>query len=203
MANIQLNVARVLLLGLEKVKWCTLWHKEDGGELKLTLHREMLDRKVLLPVVGKRLVESAILLLGDLLRLASPDGFLLVHEVPLVGHLLHRLFLLFLDLLNLGLVAILLLLLVFLVVVVIDFLVDSLLGPERDRIVDELRVLLHKIFQTTLLNVLKLVLLEVAGDLGAAAERLAIGVFLDRKGATGSGLPDVLLVVIVLGGDND
>merc|ERR1719446_1456943 len=157
MANIQLNVARVLLLGLEKVKWCTLWHKEDGGELKLTLHREMLDRKVLLPVVGKRLVESAILLLGDLLRLASPDGFLLVHEVPLVGHLLHRLFLLlflFLDLLNLGLVAILLLLLVFLVIVVIDFLVDSLLGPERDRIVDELRVLLHKIFQTTLLNVL-------------------------------------------------
>merc|ERR1719446_1607327 len=160
MANIQLNVARVLLLGLEKVKWCTLWHKEDGGELKLTLHREMLDRKVLLPVVGKRLVESAILLLGDLLRLASPDGFLLVHEVPLVGHLLHSLFLfllLFLDLLNLGLVAILLLLLVFfVVVVVIDFLVDSLLGPERDRIVDELRVLLHKIFQTTLLNVLKL-----------------------------------------------
>merc|ERR1712138_331686 len=126
---------------------------------------------LLLPIVRERLVEGAVLLLRHLLRLARPDRLLLVHEVPLVRHLLDLLLLLLLlrlllvDLLNLRLVALVLL------IVVINLLVDRLLGPEADRVVDELGVLLDEVLEAALLKVLELVLLEVAGDLGATAER--------------------------------
>ena len=40
-------------------------------------------------------------------------------------------------------------------------------------------------------------------DLGAAAEGLAGGVGADGEGAAGRALPDVLLVVVVLGGDEE
>merc|ERR1712054_266562 len=173
-AHVELDVAGVLLLGLEEVKGRALGHEKDGGELELALDGEVLHGQVLLPVVGEGLVEGAVLLLGHLLRLARPDGLLLVHQVPLVRHLLDLLLLLLLlglllvDLLNLGLIAIALLLLVLLiVVVVVDLLVDRLLGPQRDRVVDELRVLLDEVLEAALLKVLELVLLKVARDLGA------------------------------------
>merc|ERR1719261_970370 len=209
-AHVQLDVARVLLLRLEEVERRALRHEEDRGELELALDRKVLDREVLLPVVGERLVEGAVLLLGHLLGLARPDGLLLVHEVPLVRDLLDLLLLLLLlglllvDLLNLGLVAVVLLLVVLLlVVVVIHLLVDGLLGPQRDRIVDKLRVLLDEVLEAALLEVLELVLLEVARDLRATAERLRLGVLLDRERAAGRRLPNVLLVVIVLRRDDD
>merc|ERR1719311_253016 len=164
-ADVQLDVARVLLLRLEEVKRRALRHEKDRGELELALHGEVLDRQVLLPIVRERLVEGAVLLLRHLLRLARPDRLLLVHEVPLVRHLLDLLLLLLL----------LRLLVVVLVIVVIDLLVDRLLGPEADRVVDELRVLLDEVLEAALLKVLELVLLEVAGDLGAA-ERLRLRV---------------------------
>merc|ERR1719258_368618 len=182
-----------------------LRHEEDRGELELALDGEVLDSEVLLPVVGERLVEGAVLLLGHLLGLARPDRLLLVHQVPLVRHLLDLLLLLLLllrllvDLLDLGLVAVLLLLLVLrLVLVVVHLLVHRLLGPERDRVVDELGVLLDQVLEAALLEVLELVLLEVAHDLGAAPERLAVRVLAHGEGAARRRLPDVLLVVVVL-----
>merc|ERR1719261_233787 len=193
-AHVELDVARVLLLGLEEVKGRTLGHKEDRGELELALDAEVLHGQVLLPVVGERLVEGAVLLLGHLLGLARPDGLLLVHQVPLVRHLLDLLLLLLLlgglllvDLLDLRLVVVLavLLLLLLVIVIVVDLLVDRLLGPERDRVVDELAVLLDQVLEAALLEVLQLVLLEVARNLGAAAERLGLGVLLDGERAAG------------------
>merc|ERR1719487_842816 len=172
-ADVQLDVPRVLLLRLEEVERRALRHEEDRGELELALDRKVLHREVLLPVVGERLVEGSVLLLRHLL--------------------------------GLGLVAVLalLLLVVVVVVVVVDLLVDRLLGPQRDRVVDELRVLLHQVLEAALLEVLELVLLEVARDLGAAPERLAVGVLPHGERAAGRRLPDVLLVVVVLGGDNN
>merc|ERR1711975_210481 len=96
-AHVELDVARVLLLRLEEVERRALRHEEDRGELELALHAEVLHGEVLLPVVGEGLVEGAVLLLGDLLGLARPDGLLLVHEVPLVGDLLDLLLLLLLP----------------------------------------------------------------------------------------------------------
>ena len=70
----------------------------------------MLDSEVLLPVVGQALVEGAVLLSSDVLRVAGPDGLRLVKLLVLNGRLLDLLglfllllFLLF-DFLNLGLV---------------------------------------------------------------------------------------------------
>ena len=67
---------------------CLLWHEEDTLELKLSLNAEVLDSKVVLPVVGQGLVEGCVLILSDLLRVAHPDGFLLVHKRPLMADLL-------------------------------------------------------------------------------------------------------------------
>ena len=145
--------------------------KRIERELELALDGEVLDGEVLLPVVGEGLVEGAVLLLGDLLGLARPDGLLLVQEVPLVRHLLDLLLLLLLlglvllvDLLDLGLVVVVvvLLVLVLVLVVVVDLLLGGLLGPELDGVADELGVLLDEVLEAALLEVLELVLLEVA-----------------------------------------
>merc|ERR1711968_101688 len=63
-AHVQLDVVK-LLLWLEHVKRSTLGAEDESLELKLALNGKVLDSKVLLPVVGKALVEGAILLLGD------------------------------------------------------------------------------------------------------------------------------------------
>lgn len=72
----------------------------------MTLDRKVLDSEMVFPVIGQALVKRRILLLRDVLRVASPDGLRLVQL--LVGRLL------LLDLLRL--------LLLGLVFVVLDFL---------------------------------------------------------------------------------
>ena len=62
-------------------------------------------------------------------------------------------------------------------------------------------MLLDDLLDALLLEVLKLVLLEVETDLGTTAKRRVDGVGSDGEGATSSRLPDVLLVVVVLGND--
>merc|ERR1711972_620819 len=143
---------------------------------------------MLLPVVGKGLVEGTVLLLGHLLGLASPDGLLLVHEIPLVGHLLHLLLLLFF--LGLILLLIVLLLILVVVVVVVHLLVDGLLCPQRDRVIDEFGVLLYEVLEAALLDVLELILLQIAGNLRATAEGLSIGVLLHGERTASGRLPD-------------
>merc|ERR1719409_1386639 len=58
-ADVQLDVARVLLLRLKEVKRRALRHEKDRGELELALDGEVLDRQVLLPIVRERLVKGA------------------------------------------------------------------------------------------------------------------------------------------------
>jgi hypothetical protein len=77
----------------------------------LTFDREVLDSKVIFPVIGQALVERCILLLGDIAGIASPDGFGLVELLvgslgffDLLGLLLFLLILIF-DLLDLGILA--------------------------------------------------------------------------------------------------
>ncbi|GER31166.1 hypothetical protein STAS_07147, partial [Striga asiatica] len=63
-------------------------------------------------------------------------------------------------------------------------------------------MLLDEVLETALLKVLELVLLEVEGDLCASAKGLARGVPCDGERASSLRLPNVLLIIIVLGGDN-
>jgi hypothetical protein len=60
-------------------------------ELQLALDGEVLHRQVLLPVVAQRLVEGGVLVLRDVVRVARPDGLLLVQQRPTRRHLLHLL----------------------------------------------------------------------------------------------------------------
>mmetsp|Transcript_6459 Transcript_6459/g.16731 ORF Transcript_6459/g.16731 Transcript_6459/m.16731 type:complete len:555 (+) Transcript_6459:414-2078(+) len=179
-AHVQLQVVTGPLLAIKHVEGGALGHKQHALELQLALHREVLPGQGLLPVVGERLVEGGVLVLGDLLGVAHPDGLLLVEQVPLMGDLLDGLCRLLLlggvvDLLNLAL-----LVLVFRVhvdvFVVADLLVDRLLSPVGDGVADELAVLLHKVLDAALLQVLHLVLLQVQHYLGTAAQGLALRV---------------------------
>lgn len=119
-----------LLLGLEEIerrtkekfdepesshdnaRYSPLGNEEDSLELELTLDGEVLDGEMVFPVVGQALVERAVLLSGDVLRVAGPDGLHLVEHLPLVDLLLDLLGLLLLvgvvfvlDLFNLGVFA--------------------------------------------------------------------------------------------------
>merc|ERR1712193_563275 len=74
------------------------------------------------------------------------------------------------------------------------------LDVELNRETDELRVLLHQILKSTLLQEFGLVLFQIADDLGAALHFTMdhLCVFLDSKGAACCRLPDILLIIVVL-----
>jgi hypothetical protein len=88
-----------------------LGNEEDSLELELTFDGEVLDGKVVLPVIGQALVEGGVLLGSDVLRIARPDGLGLVQLLvgglgllDLLGLLLLLLILIF-NFLNLRLLA--------------------------------------------------------------------------------------------------
>jgi hypothetical protein len=62
-------------------------------------------------------------------------------------------------------------------------------------------VLLHDVLDLLLLQVLQLVLLEVKTNLGTMAKGRVDGIGGDGERATGRGLPDVLVIVIVFRDD--
>lgn len=72
-AHVQLDVVGLLLV-LKHVEGRALGDVQDRLELELALHAKVLDGKMVLPVVGERLVEGSVLLLGHVLGVARPDG---------------------------------------------------------------------------------------------------------------------------------
>ena len=203
--HVQLDVVQ-LLLRLGQVIRGPPRDEQADSETNITLDPEVLDSKVLLPVVADALVELGILVLGDLRRGPHPQRLVLVDEFPLVLDGRHLLLLLFLllglvDLLDLVLTFLLLLLLLVLVVGHLGLL--SLLDVEGDRVADELGVLLDQLLEPLLLEELAHVLLQVQVDLCAPDEVLAAGVPPDGEVLAGLTLPDVLVVIAVVGGDDN
>ncbi|KAK8922658.1 hypothetical protein VCV18_006717 [Metarhizium anisopliae] len=98
--------------------------------------------------------------------------------------------LLFLDLLGLG-------------ILIRNLLLSLLLNVEVDGVGDELGVLLDNLLDLALIQVFSLLVLEVEDNRGTTAELLALGVSGDAEGTTSTRLPDVLLVIVVLGDDSD
>merc|ERR1719160_1722527 len=123
-SDVELDVV-LLLLSLEKIEWSSLWHEEERSEFKLSLNGEMLDGQMFFPVVRKSLVESSVLVLGDILRLSHPDWLGLVKGLEFLGNLL--------DFLGL---------LLLLVTVVRDLLLGGLLDEQLNWEANELGVLL-------------------------------------------------------------
>mmetsp|Transcript_67570 Transcript_67570/g.106357 ORF Transcript_67570/g.106357 Transcript_67570/m.106357 type:complete len:230 (-) Transcript_67570:654-1343(-) len=144
--NIKFDVV-AFLLSLEEVERRPARHKEQGPELQLPFHAEMLHSKVVLPIVGQGLVEACVLFICDVLRLPHPQRFVLVELFPLVGHFFNFFRLLFLLLLllllihflNLWFIAFFLLFLgLTFIFAVCDFLLFALLHIELDGEADEL-----------------------------------------------------------------
>lgn len=147
--------------------------------------------KVLFPVIGQLLVEVGVLLLLDVLGLSHPKGLVLVHLLELGGH--------FLDLLLLLLVLLLLdfslvLLLVLIVLLVIrDLLFSGLLNLQLNGESNELRVLLDQVLQSSLLQELKVIRLQVADHHSSSGQLdRVVAVVGDCEGTTCSGLPPSL-----------
>jgi hypothetical protein len=197
-------------------------NEEDGLEFKLTFNREVLNSKVVFPVIRQAFVKCTILLGLDVLGIARPDRLCLVEFFVRGLHFLDLLLLLvlwlvrvILNLLDLGFPVLVrrlgglgLLLLFF----VIDFLqmtvevehstngstdlLNLLRHSKLDWIGNELGVFLDDFFDLFLLEVFELILLEEQTDLCATAERIRV-VGGDRKSTASGGLPDILLVIIV------
>ena len=83
------------------------------------------------------------------------------------------------------------------------YLLDLLRHRQLNGVRNELGVLLDDVLDALLLKVLELVLLEEQADLGTTAERRIDSVRGDGEGTARSGLPDVLLIVVVLRDDLD
>lgn len=181
----------------------------------------MLDGKVVFPVIGQTLVERGVLFGGDLGGVASPDGLGLVKLLVLGLGLLDLFGLLGLSFLVLDFLDLLVFTLSdFLVILdLLQFvqfavniqilakcgrstnLFNLLCNNELNGVGDEFGVLLDDLLDLLLLEILELVLLQVEAKFGTATKGLAISVGGDGEGSAGSGFPDVLLVVIVLGDD--
>ncbi|CAH2051207.1 unnamed protein product [Thlaspi arvense] len=84
-----------------------------------------------------------------------------------------------------------------------NLLLNGLLNPQRDWVADELRVFLDQILKPPLLEILQLVFLEVKCHLRSPAKTLTRVVSRHGERSTGLRLPHVLLIVVVLGGDNN
>jgi hypothetical protein len=78
-SDVKLNV--VLLLILEKIKRRSFGEEKNGLELQVTFDEELLDLKVLLPVIGKLLIKISVLLFFDIFRLPHPERLVLVEDL--------------------------------------------------------------------------------------------------------------------------
>jgi hypothetical protein len=215
-ANVELDVV-LSALGLKEIEGSALGNKEDSLELELALNGEVLDGEVVLPIVGKRLVEGGVLLSRDVRGVASPDGLVLVELLLLLFDLLDLLGLLLLlllvvinligllangskfrlrrssctNLLDLGLLVVISIL--GLLLLIGNLSLDLLGHVEEDGVRDELGVLLDDLLNLSLLEVLLETILDVEDDSGTAANAGRLLIKLDGERTTGAGLPEVLL----------
>merc|ERR1719347_701363 len=86
--------------------------------------------------------------------------------------------------------------------IIADLLAPLLLDQKSDGVSDELRVLLDNLLDLLLLEELSLVFLHMKNDLGTSAHWLS-SVGPDGERSSSGRLPDILLVIIVLGVDGD
>ena len=82
-SHIQLDVILDLSV-LEQIKGSSLRHKQKGAELELSFNREVLYGEMLLPIVGKGLVELTVLILGYIARVTGPDRFCFVELLDIL-----------------------------------------------------------------------------------------------------------------------
>jgi len=175
-------------------------HVENGLKGDIAFSGEVELAEGGLGVLSEGLVEILVLGIGDVGGGAGPDSLDSVHVLVLddvAGNLLFLLGLL------LGDFDAILVLLGSRVVFDLDLLSDGLGDLEDDREIDELRVLGDDIGEGALVEELIGIGLQVEGDFSTATKSVTAGVLGNGEDTVGSGLPDVLVVSVGLGGDGD
>jgi len=164
----------------------------------------VLDSKVVFPIVGETLVEASVLFCGDFFGLAHPDGLDLVKHLVFSADFLNLLglLLLFFSVFDLGLIVLLFSVFVVIVVGVSDFLLGGLLDSEGDGERNKFGVLLNQLLEAAFFEVLTHILFEVKYDLGTTGKLVSV-VGRDSESTTSVGFPTVLVIIVVLGDDND
>mmetsp|Transcript_35524 Transcript_35524/g.55843 ORF Transcript_35524/g.55843 Transcript_35524/m.55843 type:complete len:262 (-) Transcript_35524:633-1418(-) len=211
LAHVELEPSALVAEVVEHARGRHLGHVQDGTELHLTLGLEVdPGGRVAVRVLRYCLVERLVFLVGDVLPFARPDGHHVVHPLPVVhGDRLHGHLLLVLVVLHLEPVVVLLVVLVAVPALLVHVLVLVLVKvhlallrvrlPEVDGEGDELRVPRDELLQPRVREEGPGVLLQEKGDLSAAAQRVPAGVPGHREVGVRRGLPEVLVVIVVLG----
>ena len=136
-----------LLFSLKHVERCSLWNKDDGLELKSSFHWELLNCKMVLPVISKTLVEASIIFFRDFFWFLHPNRFVFVELFQLSRDFFYFLLLfIFLLFCNLHITLFLFLFLL----VVWNLFLSSLLNLKWYRESNELRMFFHQIFKLSL-----------------------------------------------------
>ena len=76
-----------LFLCLAQVERTTAGNKQRT-EFQLTIHTEVLDGQMVLPIISHRLVEGRILFIGDIATFPHPHRLVRFELLPLMGDLL-------------------------------------------------------------------------------------------------------------------
>merc|ERR1712080_504820 len=152
------------------------------------------------PIIGQRLVEFTVFLLGNIIWITSPDGLFLFVFVGLI------LVLIFANIFNFGFFWIIFLLIlvhfVFFSFIIRNFLVAFFLNQKFDGIANELGMFLDDFLDSLFFVIVGLIFFQMQNNLGASSQRFR-SVSLDGERAPSRGFPNVLLVIIVLRMHND
>mmetsp|Transcript_89396 Transcript_89396/g.252918 ORF Transcript_89396/g.252918 Transcript_89396/m.252918 type:complete len:230 (+) Transcript_89396:1200-1889(+) len=169
-------------------------------ELDFSLGVEVGVRQRVQIVLRDALVELRVLLLGDVLLVAKPDGLLRVHLLPLIHSLLFGLLVLlllfFLFLVVFSFDVVLVLLVVF-IIILVGLRLNLLFHFDVDGELNELGVLLRHVLKLAFGEVVVSVFFQVQGHTRSTAERVSAGVGNHREGGVRAGLPDVLHGIVV------
>ena len=101
------------------------------------------------------------------------------------------------------LVLLFLVFLFFFIFFLFDFLINGLLNLKKNRIWDESGMLLDEISKTAFFEIFKLIILEEQRDTGSTRNTFAFLILTNCERITGSGFPDELNIIMMLGCDHD
>merc|ERR1712158_17003 len=146
------------------------------------------------PIICQTFVKLSVLFTRDIVSRSCPDWLFLVVSIFFVGILILP------NILNLWLVFCFILLVILLSFIITHFLLSFFLYHQFDGISNELGMFLDNFLDLLLLEIFGLIFLHLQDNLGSSSKGLTV-VLLDCEGASSRRFPDILLIIIVLGGD--
>merc|ERR1712137_282520 len=149
----------------------------------------MFDSQVFFPIIGKRFVKFSILFFGNFRGLDFFFlGLLFRFSFFFISNFFDFWFISFFFWFIFG----------FFFFIIRNFLFFFLGDPQRDRVGDEFRVFLDKIFDSSFFKVFSLIIFHVKNDFSSSTKRFS-GIRSNGERSSSSRFPSVLFIIIVFG----